>query len=206
MPERKIFISHISKERELAELLKKHISEDYLGAFEIFVSSDGKSIQAGKPWLTEVEQALEEAKIEFILCSKESVGKPWVNFEAGAAWKKGIQIIPLCHSGFKPHDLPLPLSLLQALEINQSENIKFLYEAISKTMDMQKVPNVNFDSMATEIIAIENKYKQADQPFLRIDNPKILCAASPQYSKLDFDLDVKVLETVFSDNVVVEET
>ncbi len=51
MPERKIFISHISKERELAELLKKHISEDYLGAFEIFVSSDGKSIQAGKPWL-----------------------------------------------------------------------------------------------------------------------------------------------------------
>ncbi len=88
MPKSRIFISHILKETELAKLLKKHLSDDYLGSFDIFVSSDGKSIQAGSNWRIELEKALEEAEIEIIFCSKESVGKPWVNFEAGAGWKE----------------------------------------------------------------------------------------------------------------------
>ncbi len=79
--------------------------------------------------------------------------------------ERGILVIPLCHSGLKPHDLPIPLSLLQALELNQAENLKFLYETISKKMDMQKVLNANFESMALEIIEIENKYKQEKQTF-----------------------------------------
>lgn len=82
----KIFISHISEEAELAKLLQEHIDRDFLGLLELFVSSDLASISAGSQWLQEIGRALKDAKIELLLCSKRSIQRPWINFEAGAAW------------------------------------------------------------------------------------------------------------------------
>ena len=96
MAKPKIFISHISKETELAQVLKKHLAKDFLNFLDIFVSSDGQTIQAGGKWLDEVSHALEDAQIEIVLCSKESVLRPWVNFEAGAGWIRNIRVIPIC--------------------------------------------------------------------------------------------------------------
>ena len=36
--------------------------------------------------------------------------RPWVNIELGAAWIKRVPIIPLCHSGLTPSDLPWPFA------------------------------------------------------------------------------------------------
>jgi len=98
----KLFISHISKETELAQMLKKYVARDFLNIWDIFVSSDGSSILGGDRWLDELSEALKGAKVEIVLCSKESITRPWVNFEAGAGWIRNIAIVPVCHSGMKP--------------------------------------------------------------------------------------------------------
>jgi len=97
-----IFISHISEEAALATWLKKQLLETFLNHPAIFVSSDGNTIQAGAIWLDELSNSLQKAQVGLVLCSQESVTRPWVNFEAGAIWLRGILLVPICHSNLSP--------------------------------------------------------------------------------------------------------
>jgi hypothetical protein len=124
--------------------LKQRLDKDFLGLLDIFVSSDRKTIEAGQKWLEEIDKALKCAHLQIVLCSKESVGRPWVNFEAGAVWLRGIPVIPVCHSGLRVSDLPVPLSLLQGVEANEPEGLRELYEAVAARL---KLLAVKFDSI-----------------------------------------------------------
>src|ERR1700722_15407363 len=101
---KRLFISHISEERSIAEQLKTALVRDFLGLLDVFVSSDTESIAAGAEWLRSIEKALHDCAVFVVLCSPESVRRPWINFEAGAAWMRDIPLIPVCHAGLLPHD------------------------------------------------------------------------------------------------------
>jgi hypothetical protein len=105
---KRIFISHISEESETALRLKAALEADFLGMLDVVVSSDTDSIAAGEQWLASVDAALQEAAMLLILCSAASVARPWINFEAGAAWMRKIPLVPVCHAGLTPRDLPMP--------------------------------------------------------------------------------------------------
>src|SRR5262245_21249631 len=94
---KRIFVSHISEEAERAAVLKTMLENDFAGV-DVFASSGIDSIVAGQRWLDSIEEALQDAKIGLILCSKSSVQTPWVQFELGVAWMRRIPIIPVCHS------------------------------------------------------------------------------------------------------------
>ena len=200
---KRIFISHISSETELAQHLKQRLEKHFLGLLDIFVSSDRETIQAGSKWLEEVDKALKSADLQIILCSKESVGRPWVNFEAGAVWLRGIPVIPLCHSGMRPNDLPVPLGMLQGLECSQPDGLQKLYDAIAAKLGVD-VPEVDFHKLVVELKDLEEKYIQMREDPEVIENPRILCAASEQYAQLGFNRDVAVLEKSFPQRVEVE--
>lgn len=109
MAKTRVFISRISAETALAQALKERLRRDFRGLLDIFVSSDQTTIRAGSKWLDEVDKALKGADVQIVLASRESVGRPWVNFEAGAVWLRGIPVIPVCRSGMTPEALPVPL-------------------------------------------------------------------------------------------------
>lgn len=204
---RKLFISHISTEAELAKGLKAQLERDFPGLDRpIFVSSDLETIKAGDKWLARVEKALKEADLQLVLCSEESVGRPWVNFEAGAVWLRGIPVIPVCHSGMKRDQLPVPLSTLQAIEVSQPDGLRKLYSAIAAKLDV-KAPVVDFDALARGLNKIEQKYIAARHAVDVIENPRILCAASSQYAQpsLGFHLDAAVLKKAFPRRVAVRD-
>jgi hypothetical protein len=205
MPRKRLFVSHISSEMGLAQYLKQRLNRDFLGSLDIFVSSDQTSIGAGTKWLDEVDKALKNADVQLILCSAESVQRPWVNFEAGAVWLRGIPVIPVCHSGLKPNDLPVPLSMLQGVEAGHPEGLERLYGAIARTLDLQ-VPDIDFDALANDVREVEKTQRQDGEAVETIVNPRILCAASEQYADPDlgFDLDVSAITTAFPQNVTVE--
>jgi len=94
-----MFVSHVGEEAAVAARLKAALSRDFLGLVDVFVSSDADSIAAGEDWLRSIEQALQESSLLVILCSPTSITRPWVNFEAGAAWMRRIPLVPLCHAG-----------------------------------------------------------------------------------------------------------
>ena len=86
----RIFISHISEEAGVADRLKATLTKDFLGLIEVFVSSDTESISAGDEWLMSVSRALSQSVVFIVLCSPDSILRPWINFEAGAAWVRDI--------------------------------------------------------------------------------------------------------------------
>lgn len=205
MARTRLFISHISTETDLAQVIKRRLDQDFLGVLDVFVSSDKKSIQAGSPWLDDLNTALEDAKFVLVLCSSESIGRPWVNFEAGAGWIRGIPVIPLCHSGLSPSQLPVPLSLLQAVRGSEPDDLRSLYETIAARLNM-RTPTGDFPGLAEEVRQLEKRYAAAREGQNRVDNPRVLCAATDQYAQpeLGFDLDVEVIEKCFPGAVRVE--
>jgi hypothetical protein len=153
----KVFVSHIAEETTLARILQSHIEKDFLGMIDVFVSSDRRSISVGAKWLHEIDAALQVAKIEIVLCSQDSVCRPWVNFEAGAGWVKGIPVIPVCHTGMRPVDLPVPLNMLQAIQATDKEGLVSLYARLAHELHSQ-APVGNFDRIIDEIAEFEVNY------------------------------------------------
>lgn len=147
------FISHITEEASLATALQDSLRHDFLGLLDIYVSSDIESIAAGEIWLTSIENSLRQSDLLLILCSPDSIRRPWINFEAGAAWAFGIPIVPICHSGLTPRDLLMPLSLRQGIVIGEPDGLRRLYTRMSQLLACN-IPSSNFEKMAETLSAI----------------------------------------------------
>jgi TIR domain len=149
----RLFVSHISEERKTAELFKTALNRDFLRMVEVFVSSDTESIAAGEEWLRSIEKALRECSAFVILCSPESIRRPWINFEAGAAWMQNVPLIPVCHAGLLPRDLKIPLSLKHGVSLTDSNGLRRVYKRVAKIIECD-MPERDFDALATEFKAI----------------------------------------------------
>src|SRR5262245_34214128 len=137
-----IFISHISEEAPIAQVLKDWIEPTFSGQYRVFIGNYQGDIPAGSRWLAEIEQAIKSAVVFLVLCSPTSVLQPWINFETGCAWLKGVPILPLCHSGQMKDALPFPLSIFQALQIEASDFTQNLLSAVATHLGFSKVPRV----------------------------------------------------------------
>jgi hypothetical protein len=178
----KIFISHISEEADLARLLKEHIDQDFLGMFDLFASTDLNSIAAGSQWLEEIKKALRGAKIQLLLCSTQSVRRPWLNFEAGAACVQDLPLVPICHTDMHPTQLPAPYNMFQAIKASDASDLKKLYILIASQLG-SKVPCIEFSDLAGEIQKLEQVHSQATQtvaPEATPDLEKEARAGSPE--------------------------
>jgi len=157
MEKKVVFISHISEEKELAIKTKELIETAFLGMIEVFVSSYEHSISLGQKWLDNITQALKECAVEIILCSPNSVGRQWINFEAGAGWIRDIPVIPFCHSGMIPTRLPMPLNLLQAATANEISSLKLLFPVLAQALGSQ-IPTIDFSVFIQDVKKFEEKY------------------------------------------------
>ena len=79
----------------------------FLG-LDAFMSTDRSQVFAGVVWLDKIRQSLEEAELVILMLSKRSVGRAWVNFEAGATWLTRKPIIPVCYGNMSKERLPHP--------------------------------------------------------------------------------------------------
>jgi hypothetical protein len=146
-----VFVSHVSEDASVAGRLKRAIARDFLGLVTPFVSSDTSSVAAGEDWLVAIDTALKESSLLVVLCSARSIRRPWINFEAGAAWVRGIPLVPACHDGFTPRDLPIPLSLRQGILLGDPNGLRNLYGRIARALECQ-VPERSYDSLAKELV------------------------------------------------------
>lgn len=145
-----VFISHISEEAEVAIVLKEWIESTFLGEYEVFVSSDSESIPAGTKWLEEMTKAITTSKIILLLCSPESIYRPWINFEAGCGWAQNKPVIPICYGGLTKGNLPPPINALQALDFNKSIPEK-LFSSLMSHLDIKRLPRIDYKEMYREL-------------------------------------------------------
>lgn len=167
-----VFISHICEEREIAVAFRELVVSSFLGMIDVFVSSDEHSIAMGQKWLSNITQALQTCAVEVILCSPESVKRPWINFEAGAAWIRDIPVIPLCHSGIEPSNLPLPLNLLQAAKASEVASLSLIFPVLALAIGAQP-PKVDFSEFVAKVKEFESHstfWNECNACFVRISS------------------------------------
>jgi TIR domain len=112
-----VFISHIHEDAELALAVKDFLQAKLGPGREIFVSADQGQLLVGENWLARIRRELMSAKIVMLMLTPRSVARPWVNFEAGAAWLADKVIIPICCGTRLKGRLPKPYADFQALEL-----------------------------------------------------------------------------------------
>jgi len=152
-----LFLSHINEEAELANLLKLTLESAFLGLVNVFVSSSPASVLPGARWLEEITDSLKSCAVELVLCSPESVTRPWVNFEAGAGWIRDVKVIPLCHSGMSKSELPIPLNLLQAAHLSDVAEMADVFGAIAAALGSGN-PAVDLATFRTAVVHFEEDY------------------------------------------------
>jgi hypothetical protein len=83
-----IFISHDSRDAELAEAFSKLLSSISAGMLKSFRSSDKKGtegIEFGVDWYPEVMSKIDSASDVVCLLTPRSIERPWILYEAGVA-------------------------------------------------------------------------------------------------------------------------
>jgi len=129
-----IFFSHSSKDRDSLLILKNLIEERTVGTLKIFMSSDGQSIPFGSNWIHKIEDGLKNAKIMFVFITPNSLMSSWIYFEAGFAYSKEIQVIPI-GIGVDIGQLSPPLNLLQGFNISSADSLNNIINIINKKFD-----------------------------------------------------------------------
>jgi len=209
MPRLKVFLSHLTIEKELAETLQKAVVRDFIGLVEFFISSDTTSIPVGEKWLDRIVGELKNADFHFVLCSPEAVKRPWITFETGAACLRGIPIIPICHSGLSPAQLPVPLSEFEAVRASDRDDLLKLYRRIASKLGSD-VTEARLGDLAVDVAAFEAQYQKriADATECEftptavgvIVSPRVLCVSSKQFMLLGVE-DFKIILRAFPDTV-----
>jgi hypothetical protein len=190
--------------------------QDFIGLVEVFLASDTTSVPAGTRWLEEIVEGLQRSQIHIIICSNYSVYRPWINYEAGAAGVRGIPIVPLCHSGLIPDQLPVPLSESEGGIITHASALLKLYTRVASFIG-SAVPAVNFEKYATEFRAIEEQFGTlvrnentgadlmsevtASLEKELIKDPHVLCVTSPQFRELGYANQLQRVLDAFPKNI-----
>jgi hypothetical protein len=119
-----IFISYAQYDKPLADALWEFFS---VGDERPFMASQ---IRSGKPWRKEVKAQLRSASVVLAVMSIRSVRQPWVNFEAGAAWVAGKDLIPVCFGSMRKDQLPSHYAEWQAVNLPE-ELPRFCEDVVS---------------------------------------------------------------------------
>lgn len=129
-----LFFSHSSKDKELVLSIKNKLDMVTGGVMEIFMSSDGQSIPFGTNWIHKIEEGLKAAKLMFVFVTENSISSGWIYFEAGYAYSKDIQVVPV-GIGIDIGALKAPLNLLQGFNVLSEDSLNNFIAIINRTFN-----------------------------------------------------------------------
>lgn len=131
-----VFFSHSSKDKSTILPIKDKLCSITANVLDVFMSSDGQSIPFGNNWIHKVEEGLNKAQIMFVFVTPISVNSAWIYFEAGFAYSKNIEVIPV-GIGISVGQLNPPLSLLQGFDITSTDSLNNFISIINKKFDLK---------------------------------------------------------------------
>jgi hypothetical protein len=138
-----IFISHDTRDAEIAEAFCRLLSNVSVGMLKTFRSSDKKGTQGlefGVEWYPELMKRLESARDVVCLLTEQSLGRPWILYEAGVAkGKLGIPVYGLA--------LGIPLAKASVGPFAQFQNCDDDVDSIAKLVIqlVGRLPNAEPD-------------------------------------------------------------
>ena len=148
-----VFLSHSSLDKAPLAALKKLLDTRAAGSLNFFLSSDGESIRFGRNWVVRISDALSSAKLMFLFLSPHSADSKWIHFEAGCAYAKDIQVVPVCFPGIDLDQIRAPLNLLQGFNMHSHEAMGNIARICNDTFSMkinESFSREDFDSIISQ--------------------------------------------------------
>lgn len=184
-----IFISHDTRDADLAEAFSRLLSSVSCGVLKSFRSSDKKGsqgIEYGVEWYPELMKKLNDASDIVCLLTKRSVDRPWILYEAGVA--KGKLNTPVYGIA-----LGIPLNKANSGPFAQFQNCDDDGESLTKLI-MQLVRRIPNSEPDREAIAMQvNHFNENIKKILsRKENEKV----SDTNEKIDDASIAKLFEEV----------
>lgn len=130
----RIFISHATEDKEIAKILKERLVQTaHPFPISVFVSSDN-GIDCGANPTKAIKNAAVASDVMISLLTPCSILKPWILFEAGCAWGRGITVLPIYFGGLTPSQLPGPIQAnFQAKKAEDPNEISNMLRALGET-------------------------------------------------------------------------
>ena len=155
-----VFISHDTRDAELAEAFSKLLSSVSAGVLKSFRSSDKRGNQGiayGVEWYPEIMKKLNDASDVVALLTKHSVDRPWILYEAGVA--KGKLNTPLLGIA-----IGIPLNKANNGPFAQFQNSTDDVDALTKLVVqlVERIPNAEPDRDVIKM-QVEAFKKKADE-------------------------------------------
>jgi hypothetical protein len=144
-----VFISHDSRDADIAEAFSKLLKSVSAGMIRTFRSSDKKGkdgIDFGDEWYKRLMEKLQSTSDVVCLFSERSLDRPWILFEAGVAkGKLGTPVIGLA--------VGVPLSRISTGPFYQFQNLDDSAEELTKLVHQlaQRVPNCELDNDVVKV-------------------------------------------------------
>jgi hypothetical protein len=208
-----LFISCRSIEAPFGVALKAHLVADFLGMVDVFLSSDTTSILAGDEWFDTIVERLNRSDFHIVICNVASAKCEWINFEAGGAALKGTRTFPLCHSGTRPDQLPVPLGLREGGVFTDTASFERLYFRLAGLIGCG-VPRIDFAAYAREFREVEQEFRDllgrhntaAERAIVDAESviprrPRVICATSPQFKEIGYANQLELVLQAFPDTV-----
>jgi TIR domain len=126
---RKIFLSHAAADKPLAVCLASEIQQRD-STVSVFVASRPGDIRADQEWPSAIQAELRHADAYLVLLTPNSTDRPWVWFEAGAAWMSEKQLLLVLACGMQREQVPTPLSLWQLLDLEVATEAAAVFSAL----------------------------------------------------------------------------
>lgn len=131
---RRLFLSHAAADERLASLVRDEIVRLQPG-ITVFLASRPGDIRADEDWLAVIQRQLREADAYVVLLTPQSITRPWVWFETGAAWMSAKPWVLARAAGLMPHDVPLPLSVRQTYSLDAPAGAREVLRPLGITLD-----------------------------------------------------------------------
>ena len=138
-PKALVFVSHDSREADIAEAFANLLSDVSAGTLKSFRSSDKKGnagIEFGAEWYTSIMSQLDDATDVVALLTARSIDRPWILYEAGVAkGKLGTTVLGLA--------LGVPLEKVSTGPFGQFQNCADDEDSLTKLVIqlLQRNPN-----------------------------------------------------------------
>lgn len=164
-----VFLSHDTRDAELAEAFSNLLKTASTGVLKSFRSSDKKGsqgIEYGIEWYPEIIKNIQDASDVVCLLTKNSINRPWILFEAGMAKGKldtkilGVAIgIPLTEA------ISGPFAVFQNCGDDEDSLVKLITQLVNR------IPNADPDE-PTIRFQVSNFKKKVEEIF-KIEKPEI---------------------------------
>jgi hypothetical protein len=135
------FISYIHEDEDFVIQLRDWIRDALLDGLDFFIAGDLGSIPLGSEWPEKISSALRRCSVSILILSPQSIDRKWLYFEAGAAFARKVQVIPVCCNGLNKSDLTPPLSFLQAVQLPNIKDEAYLLSELAQMCGLKSPRN-----------------------------------------------------------------